>query len=75
MLITPVTVRTPEASVPVVERFSLPKEMAPEESVMEPPVKVRVPRYEVPDTVSAVEDAYGVVTAWLVPAVTRRVPS
>src|SRR3989338_9725322 len=45
--------------------------------VVVPDVCVNCPRpkYPVPETVSAVDDAYGVVTACVVAAVTNRVPA
>ena len=39
----PVAVNTPEANVPVVLRFSFPKEIAPDESVIDPFANVRLP--------------------------------
>jgi len=53
----PVMVVLPAASVPVVERFSSPKEMFAEVSVMEPPAKMSVLTSALPDTVSEVEEA------------------
>ena len=53
----PVIVVFPELSVPVVERFSSPKEIAVLESVMLPDDIVSVSKYVFPDTVNIVDVA------------------
>ena len=42
----PVTLKLPDANVPVVVKFSLPKDMAPDESVILPSASVKLPIVE-----------------------------
>ena len=70
----PVTVKLPEAAVPVVLKFSLPKSIAPLESVMLPSSNVKVPTVE-PVAAETVLEKDPVVAPESAPLLNVAVPS